>query len=148
MNGLHKGSKLGTRPWDKSQEHRKIRVLLADQAPDICQRLRTVLQQLPYVEIVGEGNTDQQVLNLAFQLRPEVVIVSISLPDKGGFEVLRRIQRTLPGCAVILTSCSRDGSLQNAARLLGAVGVFSVTDGIAQISGMLQNLLDQPEQDC
>jgi len=107
-----------------------------------------VLQQLPYVEIVGEGNTDQQVLNLAFQLRPEVVIVSISLPDKGGFEVLRRIQRTLPGCAVILTSCSRDGSLQNAARLLGAVGVFSVTDGIAQISGMLQNLLDQPEQDC
>jgi len=106
------------------------------------------LQQLPYVEVVGDAHTDQEVLNLAFQLRPNVVIVSISLPDKGGFEILRRIQRTLPGCAVILTSCSRDGSLQNAARLLGAAGVFSVTDGIAQIGGLIQSLLDQFGRDA
>ena len=103
-------------------------------------RFRKGLETCSVAEIVAEARTDQHALDLFFQSHPEVVVVSTSLPAKGGFEVLRCIKRDSPRCEVILTSRSPNRFIREVARLLGAAGVCSANDGCFQLRGLLQGI--------
>jgi DNA-binding NarL/FixJ family response regulator len=118
---------------------RKLRVLLAEQSPAVRQRLRKTLDELFSVETVGEAGGDNEALELSFRLQPEVVVLSASLPDQGGFEVLRRIKRTLANCDVILMSYRPCAFVQKAASLLGATAVCPMEDGFTQLCDLLSS---------
>jgi DNA-binding NarL/FixJ family response regulator len=118
----------------------KLRLLLADQSPAVRQELRNNLKQLEGIEIVAEADRDDRALDLFFRLRPEVVVVSTTLPVQGGFEVLRCIKRAVRRCAVVLTGRSPNHFIAEAARLLGASGVCSAVDGSAELRAILQSL--------
>jgi len=125
-------------------QNRKLRILLADNSPAVLHRLRQDLEQLQFVEIVAESQRSHETLELFFRTRPEVVVVSICLPEESGFEVLRHVKRAAADCAVILTSRWLDSFVHQTARLLGAAGVCSTTDGCTQLGAMLQSLIEQP----
>lgn len=122
----------------------KLRVLLVDHSLTVRQNLRKDLEAAGGLEIVSEADRDDQALELFFALRPEVVIVSASLPVNGGFEVLRCIKRAAPRCAVILMSRCPTPFISETARLLGASGVCSTLDGTAQLRSILQKLQAGP----
>ena len=118
----------------------KLRLLLADQSPAVRQELRNSLKLLEGLEIVAETDRDDRALDLFFRLRPEVVVVSTTLPVQGGFEVLRCIKHAVPRCAVVLTGRSPNHFISEAARLLGASGVCPAVDGSAELTTILQSL--------
>ena len=114
--------------------------MLADESCAVRERFRKSLESCSVAEIVAEAGTDQHALDLFFQSHPEVVVVSTSLPAKGGFEVLRRIKRAVPRCEVILTSRFPNQFIRDTARLLGAAGVCSADDECSQLRSVLQSL--------
>jgi len=120
----------------------KLRVLLAEQSPLIRERFRKKLEELGVIEIVGEAGRDQETLELSFRLQPEVLVLSASLPDQGGFEVLRRVKRTLANCQVILMSCRPRGFIEKAAGLLGASAVCSMEEELTELCDALQRALE------
>jgi len=120
---------------------RKLRVLLAEQSPALRQRFRKKLEELPAFDIVGEADRDQEALELSFRLQPEVIVLAASLPDQGGFEVLRRIKRTLANSHVILMSFRPCAFIEKAAGLLGATAVCPMEDGLTQLHEALQGVL-------
>ena len=136
MEGTPQGTDLPTAPTNG-----KLRLLLADQSTVVRHELRKDLGRLEGIEIVAEADRDDRALDLFFRSRPEVVVVSTSLPVQGGFEVLRCIKRAAPRCAVILTSRCPNQFIAETARLLGAFGVCPAVDGAAQLRNLLQNLL-------
>lgn len=119
----------------------KLRVLLAEQSPVLRQRFRKKLEELPVVDIVGEAGRDDEALELSFRLQPEVIVLSASLPDQGGFEVLRRVKRVLANCQVILMSFRPCAFIENAAGLLGATTVCPMEDELTHLHDALQSVL-------
>lgn len=118
----------------------RLRVLLADASPAMRSRFREELQHLPFVELVGEANTSDEALALFLQSRPDVVVVSILLPEHGGFEVLRCIKRAAAKSAVILTSLFPNQFIEQTTTLMGGTSVCSVCDGFVQFRAILQRL--------
>jgi DNA-binding NarL/FixJ family response regulator len=118
----------------------RLRVLLADESAAMCDRLREQLTQLPFIEIVGHAGATDQTLALFFQSRPDVVIASILLPEKGGFEVLRCIKRADADCAVVLTSHYTNPFVVQTASFLGANAVCSLGNGLVELRSTLAAL--------
>jgi two-component system response regulator NreC len=78
-----------------------MKVLLADDHPIMRAGIRLLLQDEPDVEIVGEVGSGREAVQVARQLRPDVVIMDITMPDMDGFEATRQITRSCPGVAVL-----------------------------------------------
>ena len=85
-------------------------VLIVDDHPSFRATARVLLESEGY-EVVGEAQDGESALLAAAELRPEVVVLDVQLPDLDGFEVARRLlgRANGSGPAIVLTS-SRDGS--------------------------------------
>jgi len=78
-----------------------IRVLICDDHMMVRQGVRMVLQSEPDFELVAEAGRGEEACALAEQLRPDVVIMDISLPDISGIEATRKIKELLPEAHII-----------------------------------------------
>jgi DNA-binding NarL/FixJ family response regulator len=86
-----------------------LRILLADDHPVVRQGLKTFLDLQPDMEVAGEAATGAEAVARAEELRPDVVLLDLVMPDLGGIEAARRIREVSPETKVIvLTSYAED----------------------------------------
>jgi len=81
-----------------------VRVLLVDDAMDIRRLVRTALRLRGGFEVVGEAETGAAAAVLAGQLRPDVIVLDLGLPDITGKDVLTRVRREAPTSKVVVFS--------------------------------------------
>jgi PAS domain S-box-containing protein len=79
----------------------KIRVLFADDHDVIRQGLIKLVSGQPDIEVVGEAANGKEAVEKALHLRPDVVIMDVSMPKMNGAEAIRRIKAELPKIRVI-----------------------------------------------
>ena len=82
--------------------------MIVDDHPSFRSSARLLLESDGY-EVVGEAATGEEGVDVARELRPDLVLLDVNLPDIDGFEVATRITADPGAPAVILTS-SRDSS--------------------------------------
>jgi two-component system, NarL family, response regulator NreC len=82
----------------------RIRLLLADDHELFRHGLKLILSSEPDVEVVGEAESGQEAIALAERLRPDVVLMDITMPDMDGSEATRHIQERLPGVRVLIVT--------------------------------------------
>ena len=68
-----------------------LRLLIADDHPAFRAGLRLLLESLDDVEVVGEAATGAEVVELALEHRPDVVVMDLQMPGIGGIEATRSI---------------------------------------------------------
>ena len=92
-----------------------IRVLLIDDSPIIRLGLRSALEDCTDIAIVGEAGTAATGVAAVTQLKPDVVLLDLHLPDKSGFQACRDLLKARPKTQVlILTSNSGERNVQEA----------------------------------
>ena len=100
----------------------KVRVLLADDHETVREGLKAVLHAQPDMEVVGEAADGQEALIAARRLRPQVVILDVSMPRMNGLVATREIRQTCPHTRILaLTRHAEQGYLQRLLRA-GASG--------------------------
>ncbi len=99
-----------------------IRILLADDHTLFRKGIRTLLEQREDVEVVAEAASGQEVLALARQLVPDVILMDIKMPVISGIEATRRILQENPHIGVILVTMFDDPESAFAGMRAGARG--------------------------
>lgn len=74
----------------------KTRVMLADDHALVRTGLRAVLERKPDWEVCGEASTGREAVAAAAKLKPDIVIMDISMPDLNGLEATRQILHDNP----------------------------------------------------
>ena len=86
----------------------KIKIYLVDDHSVIRYGLRLLLEGDDNVEIIGEAGSAIEALNAMSKLRPDVVLMDISLPDLSGIEATREIKKLWPEIAVVALTIHED----------------------------------------
>lgn len=79
----------------------KIRVLLADDHVVVRQSLRQYLEHERDINVVGEAGDGDEAVRLTEQLKPEVTIIDIAMPNVNGIEATKRIKELCPATSVL-----------------------------------------------
>ncbi|MBA3553966.1 MAG: response regulator transcription factor [Gemmatimonadales bacterium] len=81
-----------------------IRVVVADDHAIVRTGIRHVLESEPGFAVVGEAATGAEAIELAATLRPEVVVLDISMPGDSGLRVAGELRRLVPAARVLILS--------------------------------------------
>jgi len=99
-----------------------IRVVLADDHPVVRAGIRNLLEKVVDIEVVGEASTGQEALNLVDNVRPDVLLLDMELPDIKGTEVAQRLQSSKSPVKILALSAYDDGVYIRELLELGAAG--------------------------
>jgi DNA-binding NarL/FixJ family response regulator len=101
---------------------KKIRVLIADDHAVVRQGLCTFIDLQEDMQVVGEGTTGVEAVELAQRLQPDVILLDLAMPEMDGLEATRKILESNPSAHIlILTSFGEDDKVFPAIRA-GAQG--------------------------
>jgi len=115
-------------------------VLAADDQRVVREGLAMLLGLLPDVEVVGTAADGEEVLALAAQLRPDVILMDLRMPRMDGVEATRRLRERDPAIkVVVLTTYADDRSVIDALRA-GALGYLTKDAGAAEIQQALHRV--------
>jgi DNA-binding NarL/FixJ family response regulator len=118
-----------------------MKILLADDHQMMRDGLRAVLEKAG-LEVIGEASNGRETLALARTLRPEVVVMDISMPELNGVDATRRLLEEQPSIKVVALSMNSDRRYVVAMFKAGAVGYLlknSASDELIQAVRAVSN---------
>lgn len=108
----------------------RTRILLADDHALVRAGIRSLLEKLPAFEVVGEASTGHEALELAEKLRPNLVLLDITMSGLNGLEVVERLNKSHPTIKVLILSMHTNEEYAVRALRSGAAG-YMIKDAAA-----------------
>ncbi|WP_424187286.1 response regulator [Actinokineospora sp. G85] len=99
-----------------------VRVVLADDEPLVRAGIRAVLDAAGGVEVVAEGATGREAVDLVLAHRPRVAVLDIRMPDLSGLDATTELRRVAPDTAVLILTTFADDAHISRALTAGAAG--------------------------
>ena len=118
-----------------------VRVLLADDHPIVRQGMRNLLEAEADFSVVGEAEDGLLAVQLAEQLKPDVVIVDMMMPRLNGMEAIRQITARLPDThCIVLSMQSADPYIVQALKA-GAAGYVLKDSAPNEVANAIQQVV-------
>lgn len=125
-----------------------LRVYLADDHPVVRNGLRGLIDAQPDMTVVGEAPDGETAVREAAELRPDVVVMDVSMPGIGGVEATRRIRATCPEVRVVALTAHEDRGYRQQLIAAGAGGFVLKRAAAADLVRAIQNVAaGEPDPD-
>ena len=105
-----------------------LRILLADDHTVVRRGLRALLGTRPEWEVCGEAINGQEALEKTDLLKPDVLLLDLTMPEMNGLEVTRQIRSKVPGTEVLILTMHDSEHLMRQALDAGARGYVLKSD--------------------
>lgn len=99
----------------------KTRVLIVDDSNFMRKMIGDVLSKQEGVEIVGTAGNGEDALDMALELKPDLITLDNILPDINGIDILKTLKKNIPDIKVIMISAVGQQSVINEAMEIGAI---------------------------
>jgi DNA-binding NarL/FixJ family response regulator len=110
-----------------------IRVLLADDHALVRAGIRSLLEGLEGVSVVGEAREGREALALIHRYRPHVALVDVAMPEMNGIELAAEVARAEPATRVVILSMHRSEEYVRRALRAGASGYLLKDAGVGEL---------------
>jgi DNA-binding NarL/FixJ family response regulator len=101
---------------------KKTTIVLVDDHAVVRAGVRRLLEQEPLFEVIGEAESGEKAYQIFGELKPDVMVIDLSMPGMGGLEAIRRILMRYEKAKILVLSMHEDLSFANQALKLGAKG--------------------------
>lgn len=118
------------------------RVVIADDSADLRLLLRLAVREDPDFEVVGEAANGEEAVALAADVRPDLLLLDLSMPVMDGLEALPLIRVASPSTSVVVVSGFLNIDLQERVMSLGAIGFVEKGNDLRQLVEFLHRVLD------
>ena len=98
------------------------KILIADDHWVIRAGLRALLNGTPELEVVGEASDDYEVLDKLDSLKPDIILMDLSMPNLDGIETTRQVMKKAPSSKILILTIHEDEGLLKEAIKSGAAG--------------------------
>src|SRR5690242_15625886 len=120
---------------------KSIRTLIADDHALVRAGIRALVEKIKGVSVVGEAGKGSEALKLVDTLKPELVLLDITMPDGGGFDVLQQLSQNFPKIRVIVLTVHEAGEYALRAMREGAAGFLPKSAASAELEQAIQTVV-------
>ena len=117
-----------------------IRIMLVDDHPVVREGLRSILASFDEVVVAGEAGSGREAISVARELKPDVVVMDISMPEMSGIEATAALGRELPDVKVLALSMHDNLAYIKQALAAGARGYILKDSGPKELVQAISNV--------
>ena len=118
-----------------------VRIVLADDHKLFRDGLRPLLEKQRDLQVVGEASDGREVLELAASLRPDLIVLDVSMPGLNGIEAARRIREIDPAIRIAMLSMHADRRYVLESLKAGATAYLLKDDGFEELIRAIPRIL-------
>jgi DNA-binding NarL/FixJ family response regulator len=119
-------------------------VLIVDDNAFIRHALCELFKQEADFEVCGEAENGKEGIEKALEMRPDLIVLDLSMPVMNGLDAARVLKRLMPTVPLIMYSAFRDKLAGNQARLIGISEVVSKSEPASVLIHKARGLLNSP----
>ena len=116
-------------------------ILIADDSASVRDVIRALLSEVPGTEVCGEAINGLDAVEKAKKLRPDLVLLDLSMPRINGAEVASILKRTMPSVLIILFTLQSDTIGRALASAIGVDAVLTKPNGVLQLVETVNTVL-------
>jgi DNA-binding NarL/FixJ family response regulator len=120
---------------------RPVRIVIVDHHPAFRELLRSALQQIPGLELVGEASDGLEAVQKYQELRPDLILSDLGLPELNGIEVVRQIRAVSAEAKSLIVSTNRSWAIVQEAFRAGAGGYLVKFDMLWELESAVNSVL-------
>jgi len=120
----------------------KKTILIVDDHPLVREGLKSILKPATEYEVVGQAGRAREALHLVKSLKPDLVLLDLSLPDKSGLEICREIRNISPPTRILIVSMHSKVDYIVKAFQAGAPGYMTKESATKRLLGGIARVLD------
>ena len=118
----------------------KKRVLVIEDQSAVCDLVAEMVHVHPRCDLAGKGSDGESAVELALQLRPDILVLDVIMPGVGGIEVLRRLGGSLPSMKVLIFSGKQEPHIVRALMQAGIHGFVNKNGPLSELRKALEAL--------
>lgn len=116
----------------------KVKVLIVDDVAETRENIRKLLQFENDIEVVGVAGNGRSGIDLTKELKPDVVLMDINLPDMDGIKATEQIRRSHPFTQIVILSVQGDSNYMRQAMLAGARDFLTKPPPVDELTAALR----------
>jgi pilus assembly protein CpaE len=116
----------------------KIRVLIVDDVVETRENIRRLLQFENDVEVVGVAGSGRGAVDTAKELKPDVVLMDINMPDMDGITATEQIRKANPATQIVILSVHGDPNYMRRAMLAGARDFITKPPSVDELTAAIR----------